>query len=217
MTLHSLEFTHRRGDPDFAARWPDFVDALDDDSIGWGFWGARQNFLRDPSALSAEGLRELALELTRNWHPHLRELIRMTEASTIGYIGVRTSVPRNPWVSLNVTLLGDAIHTMTPGRGAGANTALRDAALLGKLLVQASHGQKPLLRAMSEYETEMLRYSTEAVLESRKQMNSSDLIHKPVIGRLQLALVRGGMRVVNTVPALKRRTLQNLMRVRAEN
>ena len=75
----------------------------------------------------------------------------------------------------------------------------------------------PLLRAISEYETEMLRYSTEAVLESRKQMNSSDLIHKPVIGRLQLALVRGGMRVVNTVPALKRRTLQNLMRVRAEN
>jgi hypothetical protein len=63
----------------------------------------------------------------------------------------------------------------------------------------------------------MLRYSTEAVNESRKQMNSTDLIHRPMIGRLQLALIRGVMRVINAVPALKQRTLQNVMRVRGEN
>ncbi len=167
--------------------------------------------------MNGEELLRLGLELTRNWHPHVRELIRMTAPSTVHYLGVRTSVPLPPWESSNVTLLGDAIHTMTPGRGAGANTALRDAALLGQLLVEADRGRKPLVPAIHDYEAEMLRYSTEAVNESRKQMNSTDLIHRPMIGRLQLALIRGVMRVINAVPALKQRTLQNVMRVRGEN
>jgi 2-polyprenyl-6-methoxyphenol hydroxylase-like FAD-dependent oxidoreductase len=114
-------------------------------------------------------------------------------------------------------LLGDAIHTMTPGRGAGANTALRDAVLLGQMLVAAHHGRKPLFQAIHEYEAEMLRYSSEAVNESRKQMNWADAIHRPAIGRLQLAAARGAMRVINAVPMLKRRLLQKLMRVRGEN
>ena len=215
--IHSLEFASHRADPGFAARWPQFADALEDDSIGWGLWGARQNFPRDPATLSAEELRELGLELARDWHPHMRELIRLTQASAIGYVGVRTSVPIPRWQSSNVTLLGDAIHTMTPGRGAGANTALRDAALLGRLLVEASRAPRSLGHVISEYEAEMLRYSTEAVRESRKQMSSTNLIHRPIIGRFQLALMRSVMRAVNAVPAFKRRALHNLMRVRGEN
>ncbi|MGH8220093.1 MAG: FAD-dependent oxidoreductase [Steroidobacteraceae bacterium] len=215
--IHSLEFAPHRADPGFAARWPEFLEALDDDSIGWGLWGARQNFPRDPASLTGAELRELGLELTHNWHPHMRELIRMTDAEAIGYISVRTSVPLPHWESSSVTLLGDAIHTMTPGRGAGANTALRDAALLGRLLVEAGFGRKPLVEAINDYEVEMLRYSTEAVRESRKQMSSTDPIHKPIIGGLQLALMRSAMRVVNAVPPFKRRALHNLMRVRGEN
>jgi 2-polyprenyl-6-methoxyphenol hydroxylase-like FAD-dependent oxidoreductase len=106
---------------------------------------------------------------------------------------------------------------MTPGRGAGANTALRDAALLGKLLIAVNEGQKPLIQAIHEYETEMLRYGAEAVSESKKQMNAHDWIHKPVIGRAQLGLMRGAMRIINTSPALKRRALENIMRVRGSN
>jgi hypothetical protein len=215
--IHSLEFQTHRADPGFAARWPKFVDALDNDSIGWGLWGARQNFPKDPAVLTGEELQELGLELTRDWHPHMRELIRMTDPSAISHIGIRTSLPLTQWESSNVTLVGDAIHTMTPGRGAGANTALRDAALLGRLLVEASRGHKPLVGAIKEYEAEMLRYSTEAVRESRKQMSSNDWIHKPIMGSLQLALMRTAMRVVNAVPSFKRRALQNLMRVRGEN
>ena len=215
--IHSLEFAPNRANADFTARWPDFVEALDDDSVGWGLWGARQHFPGDPSALDGQELQRLGLQLTRHWHPHLRELIRMTEPAAIGYVGVRTSVPPAPWESSNVTLLGDAIHTMTPGRGAGANTALRDAALLGQLLIAADQGRKPLGQAIHDYEVEMRRYSSEAVKASKMQMNSTDLIHKPVVGRFQLALMRGGMRVVNAVPALKRRALQNVMRVRGAN
>ncbi|MBB3136352.1 2-polyprenyl-6-methoxyphenol hydroxylase-like FAD-dependent oxidoreductase [Rhizobium pisi] len=215
--IHSLEFADTRSDPGFAARWPDFVEALDEDSIGWGLWGARQNFPRDPAGLSGEQLRELGLEITRGWHPHLRALIRMTAPSTIHDVKMRTSVPLTPWTSSNVTLLGDAVHTMTPGRGAGANTALRDAALLGRMLVAADQGRKPLVEAIQAYEVEMLRYSTEAVQESKKQMDAGDLAHRPIVGRVQLAATRGVMRTINAIPALKRRAFRQMMRVRGEN
>jgi 2-polyprenyl-6-methoxyphenol hydroxylase-like FAD-dependent oxidoreductase len=215
--IHSLEFAQNRTCAAFAARWPHFIEALDHDSVGWGLWGARQNFPEDPSTLTGQELQHLGLAVTRNWHPHMRELIRLTEPAAISSVAVRTSVPPPPWESSNVTLLGDAVHTMTPGRGAGANTALRDAALLGRLLIEAEQGQRPRVQAIHDYEAEMLRYSSEAVIESRKQMNSTDMIHRPVIGRAQLAAMRGAMRVINAVPPLKRRTLQNIMRVRGEN
>ncbi|MGO7610908.1 FAD-dependent oxidoreductase [Rhizobium ruizarguesonis] len=215
--IHSLEFADSQRDPGFAARWPDFVEALDEDSIGWGIWAARQNCPRDPPGLNGEQLRELGLELARDWHPHLRALILMTEPSTIYDVKVRTSVPLTPWTSSNVTLLGDAVHTMTPGRGAGANTALRDAALLGRMLIEANQGRKPLVEAIHAYEIEMLRYSTEAVQESKKQMDANDLAHRPIVGTVQLAFMRSMMRIVNAIPALKRRAFRQMMRVRGEN
>jgi 2-polyprenyl-6-methoxyphenol hydroxylase-like FAD-dependent oxidoreductase len=65
-----------------------------------------------------------------------------------------------------VTLLGDAIHTMSPGRGEGANVALRDAALLRRRLVDVVTKGVPLVPATAAYETEMLRYGFPAVADS---------------------------------------------------
>jgi 2-polyprenyl-6-methoxyphenol hydroxylase-like FAD-dependent oxidoreductase len=160
---------------------------------------------------------QLARELTRHWHPNLRQLIDLTDLTTLQSINIRTSVPVAPWESSNVTLLGDAIHTMTPGRGAGANTALRDAVLLCQTLTEVQRGLIPLLPAIHRYEAEMLRYSTEAVIESRKQMNASDLIHRPLIGGIQLAGMRTVMRLINAMPPVKRQILRRIMRVRGEN
>lgn len=213
--VHSLRFD--RDDAKFAARWPHFVNALDEDSIGWALWGARQNFPRDPAGLDGPALQEMGLALTRHWHPHLRELIRRSEPSTLLHVNVRTSGTLLPWRSSNVTLIGDAVHTMTPGRGAGANIALRDAALLGRLLAETHQGRRPLLDAIRAYEAEMLRYSSEAVQASKKQMDSRDLIHKPWTGALQLAAMRAAMRTIDAVPLLKRRVLAQMMRVRGEN
>ena len=92
-----------------------------------------------------------------------------------------------------------------------------DGALLCTTLTGVRDGAAPLVEAIHAYEAEMLRYSTEAVLESRKQMNAADLIDKPVLGRLQLAAMRSGMRVVNSVPALKRHITEKILRVRAAN
>ena len=106
---------------------------------------------------------------------------------------------------------------MTPGRGVGANTALRDAALLCRNLVAVCAGRVPLLQAIHEYEAEMISYGFEAVLESRKQMNGRDPIHKPVVGRLVLAGMRSGMRFVNRVPPLKRRMADQMQRFRGSD
>jgi 2-polyprenyl-6-methoxyphenol hydroxylase-like FAD-dependent oxidoreductase len=215
--IHSLEFAPNRTNPDFAKRWPSFMDALEEDSIGWGLWGARQNFPRDPAQLCGPELLRLALELTRAWHPNWRALLAMTHPETVAYINVRTAAPVPPWESSNVTLLGDAIHTMTPGRGAGANTALRDAQLLGAALLNAHLGRESPAAAIHGYEVEMLRYSAEAVEESKKQMDASAGIHRPIFGAAQLAMTRGAMRMINVLPPVKRRILRGIMRVRGEN
>ena len=43
--------------------------------------------------------------------------------------------------------------------------------------------------------------------ESRKQFDASGAIHRPVDGRVALGAMRTGLRVVNKVPLLKRRTI----------
>src|SRR5580698_1637789 len=121
-------------------------------------------------------------------------MIELSELGTLNSINIRTSVPLERWPSSRVTLLGDAVHTMTPGRGVGANTALEDAALLCKRLVEVHNGKRDLLEAIHSYEGDMLQYSRHVVLESRKRMDARDVIHKPVIGRVVLALTRTMMR-----------------------
>jgi 2-polyprenyl-6-methoxyphenol hydroxylase-like FAD-dependent oxidoreductase len=109
-----------------------------------------------------------------------------------------------------VTLLGDAIHTMTPGRGVGANTALRDAVLLTRHLAAVRDGRRELVAAIGAYEAKMRRYGYEAVLKSRQQMDGRAAIHKPVVGRVALALQRTMMRAVNATPPVKRKMLQSI-------
>ena len=45
----------------------------------------------------------------------------------------------------------------------------------------------------------------DAVKKSLQQMSGNDPIHKPIIGRIVLTAMRTAMRVVNHIPALKRR------------
>jgi 2-polyprenyl-6-methoxyphenol hydroxylase-like FAD-dependent oxidoreductase len=108
-------------------------------------------------------LHRLALDAVRDWHPALRRLIAEADSPTIFPITISSAQPVEPWQVPSVTLLGDAIHTMSPGRGEGATTALRDAALLRRALVDVRTQGTPLAHAKAQYETEMLRYGFEAV------------------------------------------------------
>jgi 2-polyprenyl-6-methoxyphenol hydroxylase-like FAD-dependent oxidoreductase len=201
-------------DAEMITHWPGFLFDNTRDYIMWGVWGARKNLPANPMKLPIDGQLRVAKEMVKDWHYNLRRLMELTDPSTVFAVNIRTSISPEPWETSNVTLLGDAIHTMTPGRGVGANTALRDAALLCKRLVEVTCGAKPLIEALHEYEVEMLEYSKKAVLESRKQMDANGAIHKPIIGSVQLAFARAGMRVVNAIPALKRKMMEQRLRLR---
>jgi 2-polyprenyl-6-methoxyphenol hydroxylase-like FAD-dependent oxidoreductase len=107
-------------------------------------------------------LHRLALRHIEGWRPELREFVERADIEACLPIPIRSSVPVPPWPTGRITLLGDAIHTMTPAGGGGANTALRDAALLTGQL----SGATALRPAIAEYEARMREYGFAAVANS---------------------------------------------------
>ncbi|MEA3093723.1 MAG: hypothetical protein QOJ04_5065 [Caballeronia sp.] len=189
------------------AHWPGLLFDNTRDYLMWGVWGALRNLPANPKSLGQPALLALATEITDGWHPNLRALIRASDPATAFAVDVRTSVPVDAWPTTNVTVLGDAVHLMTPGRGVGANTALRDAALLATRLGAAQRGEMSGHDAVAGYEAQMREYGFHAVAESRRQFDASGAIHRPMVGRIALGAMRTGLRVVNNVPLLKRRMI----------
>ncbi|GAA3357762.1 FAD-dependent oxidoreductase [Saccharopolyspora gregorii] len=89
------------------------------------------------------------------WHPALVELVEHVDPDTLFRQSIRHLEPAEPWETSRVTLLGDAIHAMPPTFGAGANSALRDAAALANALQRAAEGESALPAAIAEYEADL--------------------------------------------------------------
>jgi len=218
--LHVMEFPWDRSgapkagigatDADLIAHWPGLMFDNTRDYISWGIWASAEKFPEAFREMSGPELLALTLRLTRKWHSGWRRLLEQSDPGSVFPVMIRTSVPLPAWTPSNVTLLGDAVHTMTPGRGVGANTALRDAVLLTKFLIAVRDGRRDLVGAIGAYEEKMRAYGYEAVLKSRQQMDGRALIHKPVVGRLALALQRAMMRVINATPPIKQKMLASL-------
>ncbi len=85
-------------------------------------------------AMSPAELWAIVERSVADWHPTVRELVDAGEPGAAFPITLRTCITVPSWSSLRVTLLGDAVHPMTPAAGAGANTALWDAARLTRAL-----------------------------------------------------------------------------------
>ena len=118
------------------------------------------------SAASGRELRTLALDRVCDWHPAVAELIGLWDLDTVQPLVLRSSLPIPAWPPGNVTVMGDAVHAMSPALGIGANTALRDALALGTELVAAAEDRKPLITAISDYEAAMRDYGFAAVRDS---------------------------------------------------
>jgi 2-polyprenyl-6-methoxyphenol hydroxylase-like FAD-dependent oxidoreductase len=173
----------------------------DEDYLILALGGRPEFFGLDNQAASVTGstLKDALRRTVAGWHPSLRKLVEMLDEQQLFLNHLRTASPLLPWKSTQVTLSGDAIHSMTPYRGVGGNIALKDAALLSAKLQQVRRGDKPLLQAIAEYEVSMREYAFAAVADSLRAM-------KQFTGEKKypaFSIFKTGMRVVNAMPRLK--------------
>ncbi|GAA0631862.1 NAD(P)/FAD-dependent oxidoreductase [Kutzneria viridogrisea] len=195
-----------RTETELIRQWPGLLYANSRDYIMWGFAAADHWLPEDTMQRKGAQAQRLVQELTADWHPNLRQLFALGDSNSCFPLKIRTSEPIPQWKTTNVTLIGDAIHTMTPGRGVGANTALRDAALLCKNLVAAQEGRTSLLDAVRDYETKMVKYGFEAVIKSRQSMDGHSANHKSGLqGMLVRGMMRTSMRAMNQMTFVKRK------------
>ena len=105
-------------------------------------------------AATPDQLHAIMRAAVRGWHPGLIELVDRIDLATLFPLSVRRLEPAEPWAPGRITLLGDAIHAMPPTFGAGANSALRDAASLVTAMERATQGID-LIEAIGDYERDM--------------------------------------------------------------
>lgn len=214
MFIAAQEFRHAPargaaigGDDDAAAFHPGLLFDNTADYVMWAFGAKREKWpiAGNLETMDGAALRRIVLDLARDWHPRLRRLIEVSDPSAMAPTPIRTSVPIPPWKTTGVTLLGDAIHSMTPFRGIGANIALRDAALLHRELAAAVGGDTPLLTAIHDYETAMVEYGFAAVRDSLKAARQATMDN--AVG---LAMAKTAFRVINALPPVKRRVFSEM-------
>ncbi|WP_405779257.1 FAD-dependent oxidoreductase [Streptomyces sp. NBC_00859] len=162
----------------------------------WAWAESRDTYPADPTAMGRAALRDHVAQRTARWAPGLHRLVTSTGTDTIAAIPLRTMPALEPWQPSAVTLLGDAIHNMTPMAGIGANTALRDADELRRALVAGG----PLTDRVATYEGAMRGYANEALALSTRNARSA-----ATTGRLPRAAFRTVLRAAEAVPAVKRR------------
>ena len=141
------------------------------DYLMWAISAGHQHFPvpdTELARLGPDGLHGIAGTMIRSWHPNLRGLVGLADTGQTFLVSIRTSVPVPGWEPGRVTLLGDAIHAMSPARGSGANTALQDAGVLCRALAGAAPGRPALIAAIGDYETQMRAYGFAAVQASRE-------------------------------------------------
>ncbi|WP_027940856.1 FAD-dependent oxidoreductase [Amycolatopsis taiwanensis] len=129
-------------------------------------FGARREWFGDADtrlrSMSGQELHAIITDAVRTWHPRVRKIIAACDPASVFALPLRTSIPVAGWATTQVTLLGDAIHAMSPAAGAGACAALRDADRLTTALRTAAAGHD-LLNALRAYESEMIDYGFAAV------------------------------------------------------
>jgi 2-polyprenyl-6-methoxyphenol hydroxylase-like FAD-dependent oxidoreductase len=139
---------------------------LNDDQnyVLWSFIAHKKEFENQ----NVTDLQRLILEKTKSWNEGFHRLISLADPGSLNMISLKTMLPIKPWTTGAVTLLGDAIHNMTPLQGMGANMALHDAAVLEKRICNSVKWGKDLLTQITEYEKIMMLRGFSAVNQALK-------------------------------------------------
>ncbi|KAM3089148.1 hypothetical protein ACMFMG_000762 [Clarireedia jacksonii] len=140
---------------------------MDDPSLEFGWTlGAQPGVIVPPNndfSLIGKPAADIAKSLTANWHPRIKPLFDEMNESEAAFWKITCSTPSGvpEWKNEpRVTVIGDAAHSMTPAGGLGANTAVRDSELLGRLIAEAGGYADGVTAA---YEKEMRVYGSETV------------------------------------------------------
>ncbi|OZM80424.1 NAD(P)/FAD-dependent oxidoreductase [Pseudonocardia sp. MH-G8] len=185
---------------------PGFLLDTTSDYVFWAYADTAATFPEHDTlvGLPGEQLQALVGEQIVMWSPHLRRLVAGSEPDTVRPVRMRSAARPAPWPSGPVTLLGDAIHNMTPMAGIGANTALRDAASLTRQISRAAGADAvSLCAAVGEYEREMFEYGFRAVAASHRNAALAGS-HS----RIRRGVVRAALRLADRIPPVKNRILE---------
>ncbi|TVY38939.1 hypothetical protein LSUB1_G003867, partial [Lachnellula subtilissima] len=111
--------------------------------------------------LSGKDVADLILKLTSHWDPSFKAIFELHNTAQ--------GAPLRLSPSANVVLMGDAIHAMMPAGGSGANTALGDASLLGRIIAKKGVSEG----SMTTFVDQMWEYALPAIkgsLEAGKKL-----------------------------------------------
>jgi len=167
--------------------------------VMWGIGAKRERLAVDPNEHDPARLAEIAAGAVAAWAPDFRDLIARADPATLSQFAIRTATPVGPWPTGRVTLIGDAIHALTPYRGIGANMALEDAVRLKRAIVAGARGERELLNAVGEYEAAMRNYGFRAARNSLRALRQS-----VDAGPVRLTLQRLAFRAIDRLPPVKR-------------
>ncbi|MER5645607.1 NAD(P)/FAD-dependent oxidoreductase [Streptosporangium sp. NPDC002524] len=183
----------------FVSAWHTPIQDAPAGQIVWAYAAARDSYPGNVLEMEPAALRDLVVARTEGWLPDLRALVAGSDPAGVTALRLRCMPALAPWPAGDVTLLGDAIHNMTPMAGVGANTALRDALTLCRVLEDAGTRRSGLLKAVSAYEREMRGYANHALgLSLRNARNAASEARLPRIA------FRAALRVAELVPPVKR-------------
>lgn len=130
---------------------------MDDQRV---YWWAAINAPADERDEPGQRLSAL-LEAYAGWPFSLPEVIAATQGPILRNDLVDRA-PRSTWGKGRVTLLGDAAHPMLPNLGQGACSAIEDALVLARCMLE--HGTNP--EALQHYERERMPRTTDFVRKS---------------------------------------------------
>lgn len=110
-------------------------------------------------SMTPNEVAQLSCDMTQDWAPQVRQLLEQQSPEWCSFLRISTTSPNlKIWQPSCVTLIGDAVHTMTPA-GIGCNTALQDARVLVKNFRE--HGVT--VDAIASYERRMREYGRDGI------------------------------------------------------
>ena len=168
--------------------------------IVWAYVVPQQESCSSFEGSSSQRLKDFVLEEIGDWSTGLQDLVRHSDISNISHIPLRSMPNLGAWKPSQITLLGDAIHNMTPMGGLGANTALRDSELLAKVLAETNEKRGQVMDAIGRYEKEMRLYANRLVGISRRNAENAGTVR-----RFQRLLFLLFLRVAKSSPLVIRR------------